>query len=147
MSAPLELHQDVIADVASRLELREPNRLAVETLAAELSQHYNVDDGQPPLEAVFDVATGVGKTYILAGSMELLVEAYGVRDFVIITPGSTILNKTRDNFTPGHSKSLLGPMSFQPVVITAENFATPAIRAAMDDETQVKVYLFTVQSL
>jgi type III restriction enzyme len=147
MTAPLELHEDVIADVASRLELREPNRLAVETLDAELSQHYHVDDGQPPFEAVFDVATGVGKTYILAGSMELLVEAYGVRDFVVITPGSTILNKTRDNFTPGHAKSLLGPMSFQPVVITAENFATPAMRAAMDDETQVKVYLFTVQSL
>lgn len=38
-------------------------------------------------------------------------------------------------------------MSFRPVVITAENFATPAMRAAMDDETQVKIYLFTVQSL
>lgn len=84
---------------------------------------------------------------LLAGSMELLVEAYGVRDFVIITPGSTILNKTRDNFTGGHPKSLLGSMSFQPVVITADNFATPAMRAAMDDETQIKVYLFTVQSL
>ena len=38
-------------------------------------------------------------------------------------------------------------MSFQPVVITADNFTTPAMRAAMDDDTQIKVYLFTVQSL
>ena len=70
-----------------------------------------------------------------------------MRDFVVVTPGRTILEKTRDNFTPGHPKSLLGPMSFQPVVITAENFTTPVMRAAMDDDTQVKVYLFTVQSL
>jgi type III restriction enzyme len=79
--------------------------------------------------------------------MELLAATSDVRNFVVITPGRTILNKTRDNFTPGHPKSLLGPMSFRPVVITTENFATPAMRQAMDDETQVKIYLFTVQSL
>jgi type III restriction enzyme len=79
--------------------------------------------------------------------MELLAASYGVRDFVIVTPGRTILDKTRDNFTPGHPKSLLGPMSFRPVVITSDNFATPAMRSAMDDDSQVKVYLFTVQSL
>ena len=91
-------------------------------------------DEQPPFEAVIDSATGVGKTYILAGAMELFAIADGVRDFVIVTPGRTILEKTRDNFTPGHPKSLLGPMSFAPVVDHAENFNTPAMRAAMDDD-------------
>jgi type III restriction enzyme len=38
-------------------------------------------------------------------------------------------------------------MSFEPVVITAENFNTPAMRAAMEDEDRIKIYLFTVQSL
>jgi len=38
-------------------------------------------------------------------------------------------------------------MSFEPVLVTADNFATPTMRAALDDNTQVKVYLFTVQSL
>ena len=145
--AELELFEDAVAEIASRLDLRAPNREAVETLAAEVSQHYDVDGKAPPFEAVIDSATGVGKTYILAGAMELFAAANDVRDFVIVTPGRTILEKTRDNFTPGHPKSLLGPMSFRPVVITAENFATPAMRAAMDDDTQVKVYLFTVQSL
>jgi type III restriction enzyme len=96
---------------------------------------------------VIDSATGVGKTYILTGSMELFAAVYGVRDFVIVTPGRTILTKTFDNFTPGHPKSLLSPMSFRPVVITSDNFATPAMRSAMDDDSQVKVYLFTVQAL
>jgi type III restriction enzyme len=143
----LQLFEDVIAEIASRLDLREPNREAVETLAAEVSQHYDVEGEPPPFEAVIDSATGVGKTYILTGAMELFAATSDVRDFVVITPGKTILNKTRDNFTPGHAKSLLGPMSFRPVVITADNFATPAMRSAMDDETQVKIYLFTVQSL
>ena len=49
---------------------------------------------------------------MLAGAMELFVIADGIRNFVIVTPGRTILNKTKDNFTPGHPKSLLGPMSF-----------------------------------
>lgn len=147
MAGTLDAHVDIVDELSARLDLREPNKLAVQTLAAELSQYYDVDEKTPPFEAVLDVATGVGKTYILAGSMELLVAAYGVRDFVVIVPGNTILNKTKDNFTPGHPKSLLKTMSFEPVVITTDNFATPAIRAAIDDDARVKIYLFTVQSL
>jgi type III restriction enzyme len=143
----LELFEDTIAEIAARLDLRLPNAEAVRTLAAEVSQHYDVEEREPPFEAVIDSATGVGKTYILVGAMELFAIADDVRDFVIVTPGRTILQKTLDNFTPGHPKSLLAPMSFQPVVITADNFNTPMMRAAMDDPTQIKVYLFTVQSL
>ena len=143
----LQLDEDLIAEIAARLDLRDPNRDAVQTLAAETSQWYDVDEREPPFEAVIDSATGVGKTYILAGAMEYFVAARDVRDFVIVTPGRTILEKTRDNFTPGHPKSLLGPMNCRPVVITSENFATPEMRAAMDDSSQIKVYLFTVQSL
>jgi type III restriction enzyme len=143
----LQLFEDVIAEIASRLDLRAPNQEAVETLAAEVSQHYDVDELEPPFEAVIDSATGVGKTFVLTGAMELFAATQDVRDFVVITPGKTILNKTKDNFTPGHPKSLLEPMSFRPVVITADNFATPAMRTAMDDENQIKIYLFTVQSL
>jgi len=146
MSA-LDLHEDIVAEIAARLDLRAPNREAVQTLTAEISQHYDVEGNQPPFEAVIDSATGVGKTYVLTGAMEMLAAAHGTRDFAIITPGRTILDKTRDNFTPGHPKSLLGPMSFDPVVITADNFNTPAMRAAMDDEDRIKIYLFTVQSL
>lgn len=145
--ADLQLFEETIAEISARLDLRDPNREAIQTLAAEISQYYDVEGKQSPFEAVIDSATGVGKTYILAGAMELLVNAYGSRDFVIITPGRTILEKTRDNFTAGHPKSLLGPMSFQPVVISSENFATPSMRAAMEDDTQIKVYLFTVQAL
>ncbi len=143
----LNLFEDVVAELSARLDLRDPNREAVRTINAAVSQYYDVEQQQPPFEAVVDSATGVGKTYILVGAMELFAAAYGVTDFVIVTPGRTILEKTRDNFTPGHAKSLLEPMSFRPKVITSDNFATPAMREAMNDDTQVKIYLFTVQSL
>ena len=143
----LLLFEDTVDEIAARLDLREPNRDAVQTLAAEVSQHYDIVQEQPPCEVVIDSATGVGKTYILTGAMELFAAARDVRDFVVIAPGRTILEKTKANFTPGHPKGLLGPLSFRPEVITADNFATPAMRAAMDDESQVKIYLFTVQSL
>ena len=88
--ANLRLFQDAIAEIAARLDLREPNAEAVQSLAAEVSQHYDVDESLPPFECVVDSATGVGKTYILAGAMELFATANGVRDFAIVTPGRTI---------------------------------------------------------
>lgn len=145
--AELDVHADIVAELAARLDLREPNRLAVETIAAEVSQYFDVDERGAPFEAILDVATGVGKTYVMVGAIEFMLQAHGVSDFVVITPGNTILSKTKDNFTAGHAKSLLNAMSFDPVVITADNFNSPRMRAAMDDPDQVKIYLFTVQSL
>ena len=145
--AELSVHSDVISEIAARLDLREPNRVAVETISAEVSQFFDVEEREAPFEAVLDVATGVGKTYVMAGAMEFMVQARDVSDFVVIAPGSTILIKTKANFTRGNSKSLSEALSFSPVVITAENFNSPAMRDAMDDPDQVKIYLFTVQSL
>ncbi len=142
----LDIDEDLIEEISSRLDLREPNREALESLVLELAQHYSVDAKPPPFEAVIDAATGVGKTYIIAAAIEYLA-ARGVRDFAVIAPGRTILNKTIANFTPGHPKSLLGSMMASPQLITAETFSTPAVRVAMDDDAQTKLYVFTVQSL
>jgi type III restriction enzyme len=137
---------DLLAAIASRLDLREPNLRAIETLAAELRQHFEVDGQPSPFEGVIDSATGVGKTYILAGAVEYLA-ATGVRNFAVITPGRTILDKTVANFTAGHPKSLLSGMEVRPVVISSENFNTAAMRREMDDLNKVKLFIFTVQAL
>ena len=137
---------DRIEAIAARMDLRQPNREALESIVFELGQHYGIDHKTTPFEGVVDVATGVGKTYIMAAAMEYLA-ADGVRDFAVVTPGRTILAKTVANFTPGHPKSLLGGMEVRPVVITSDNFASAAMRAAMDDLAQVKLYVFTVQAL
>jgi len=137
---------DRIESIAARLDLRQPNREALESIVFEIARHYEIDGEPPPFEAVVDLATGVGKTYVLASAIEYLA-ADGVRNFAVITPGRTILDKTVANFTPGHRKSLLGGMEVRPVVITSENFATPAMRTAMEDPEQVKLFIFTVQAL
>jgi type III restriction enzyme len=143
----LGVDTDRIEEVSSRLDLRWPNRVALETFLLEFGQHRRGDEERTPFECVLDSATGVGKTYILAAGIEYLAAADTIRNFAVIAPGATIRDKTVDNFTHGHPKSLLGPMQSQPVLITADNFNTAAVRASLDDDTQTKLYVFTVQSL
>ena len=143
----LLVDEGLLEAVSARLDLREPNREALETIACEVSQYFDVDGEPPTFEAVVDSATGVGKTYIMAAGIEYLAESRGIRNFAIIAPGRTILNKTVDNFTAGHRRSLLGAMEVDPVLVTADTFASAGTRAAMDDPSRVKLYVFTVQSL
>ncbi len=136
----------LIEGVTAALDLRTPNRDALTTVALRLSEHFAVPDPQVPYEGVIDVATGVGKTYVLAGVIEYMAEQ-GYRDFAIVTPGRTVARKTVRNFTPGDQKSLLPGMEVDPVVITSETFSSPGVAAAMADPERVKVYIFTVQAL
>lgn len=133
--------------VAKRLDLREPNREAVESIAFELARHFDLEHRPAPFEGVVDSATGMGKTYIFAGALEYLAQAEGVRNFALIAPSRTILDKTVAQLTPGNPKSITGGMNAPLVVVTADNFNTPSMAAAMDDENRVKLFVFTVQSL
>lgn len=142
--SPFDL--DRIEAIASALDLREPNKDALTSIALVLGQHYKVDGRSAPFEGVCDCATGVGKTYIMVGAIDYFA-AEGVRNFVIVAPGKTILNKTVANFTRSHRRSLVEGMSVDPVLVTADNFNSAAMREAMDDPQQVKVFIFTVQSL
>lgn len=142
----LPFDADRIEAIGARLDLRAPNKDALQSIIFAVHRHFEIDHEPPPLEAVVDIATGVGKTYVLAATIEYMVYD-GVRNFAVVAPGRTILGKTVNNFTLGHPKSLLGGMEVRPVVITSENFATPTMRTAMDDPDQVKLYIFTVQAL
>lgn len=136
-----------LVGVAKRLDLREPNREAVESIAFELARHYDIEQRPAPFEGVVDSATGMGKTYIFAGAMEYLALAEGVRNFALIAPSRTILDKTVAQLTPGNPKSITNGMNAPLVVVTADNFNTQSMSAAMDDDSRVKLFVFTVQSL
>jgi type III restriction enzyme len=138
--------EDRIEAISSTLDLRLPNREALEAIAWRTHHHFDTEGKLPPFECVIDSATGAGKTYVLAAALEYFA-AEGVRNFAVVTPGRTILSKTVENFTAGSERSLLGGMDVAPVVITSENFTSPAMRAAMDDSEQVKLFVFTVQAL
>ena len=134
-------------NISAALDLRQPNREAVETIAIELGRHYDLEHNTEFFEGVVDAATGVGKTYIFAAALEYLAQVRGVRDFVLVAPSKTILQKTVDQFTLGHPKCIINALPAPVTLVTADNFNTPTIAAAMDDEGQVKLYVFTVQSL
>jgi len=143
----LEVDRDTLEAVAASLDLRQPNKEAIESVAFEIAQHYDVDGKPRPFEGVVDSATGVGKTYVFAGAMEYFAQVKGVRNFVLIAPSRVILNKTIEQFTAGHGKSLLNDISAPVTLVTVDNFDSPAMASIMDDESRVKVYIFTVQAL
>ncbi|WP_425838308.1 DEAD/DEAH box helicase family protein [Streptomyces fractus] len=144
----LQFQADLLNEVAHRLDLREPNRKAIESVILRTSDHYDVQERTQPFECIVDSATGVGKTYVMAGLMEYLADAeHPARNFLLLAPGRTIRDKSALNFTPGNPKSLRPLMRSNPYVISAENFDSQAARAAMDDVSVTKLFVFTVQAL
>nr|HPJ19813.1 DEAD/DEAH box helicase family protein [Actinomycetota bacterium] len=129
----------LVEQVSYNLDLREPNQQALDALAKAL------DTAEPGAEFIADLATGVGKTYIAGGLIDYLYES-GVRNVLIVTPGSTIQRKTIDNLTPGHPKYLRGLQS-RPMVITLDTVERGEVGAALADPDRFKVFVFTVQSL
>ena len=83
----------LVEQVGYNLDLREPNQQALDALAKALGT------AEPGAEFIADLATGVGKTYIAGGLLDYLYES-GVRNVLVVTPGSTIQRKTIDNLTP-----------------------------------------------
>ena len=128
-----------VAEIATYLDMRKPNAAALDKIAQALNER------EPGAEIVADLATGVGKTYIAGGLLDYLYEQ-GVRNVVIITPGSTIQRKTIANLTPGNRKYLQG-LKCEPEVITLDDLERGAVAQALDNPDQMKVVVLTVQSL
>ncbi|MGC5048922.1 DEAD/DEAH box helicase family protein [Micrococcus porci] len=139
MSANIQYDEHLIEDIASRFDLRTPNRDALAALVQALA------DGDGFQEVVADLATGVGKTFLMAALVDYLA-LQGVRDFLIVTPGSTIQRKTLENFDQASAKYVPGAEA-TPFVITPENFRTGAVATALRDPRRVKVFVFNVQQL
>ncbi|GAA4902594.1 hypothetical protein GCM10023237_22410 [Streptomyces coeruleoprunus] len=138
MSWTLTYDQAAIEDLATRMELRDPNRRAVAKVVEEIQS----GDGR---EVVCDLATGVGKTYICRALIDYLADQ-GVRNILIVTPGRTIQRKTVANFDPGSPKFVPGA-NYEPVVITPENYAGGRVGDALHDPDALKVFIFNVQLL
>lgn len=135
----IEYDPALVEQVAHILDLRAPNAAALDAIARRL------EAAEPGAELVADLATGVGKTYIAGGLLDYLA-ASGVRNVVIVTPGSTIQAKTVANLTPGSPKYLRGLRS-DPLVITLDDLERGTVAAALEDPDRFKVFVFTVQSL
>ncbi|MCE8163588.1 MAG: DEAD/DEAH box helicase family protein [Candidatus Moeniiplasma glomeromycotorum] len=135
-------NQIILDNIAKKLELREPNKEAVQ---AFLTHYYNSENNPEKLsEYILSVATGVGKTYIIATILNYLAEAEKITNFLIVAPGKIIREKTINNFSPNKPNSLVDKLTIKPPhIIDIKNFHT----AKTTDKNQVKLFIFTVQSL
>ena len=134
-------NQTIFDNIAKKLELREPNRQAVQ---AFLNHYYKQNQDSELSECILAVATGVGKTYIMAAILNYLAEAEKITNFLIVAPGKIIREKTINNFSPNKPNSLVDKLTIKPPhIIDIKNFHT----AKTTDKNQVKLFIFTVQSL
>lgn len=128
----------LVDEISTAMDLRVPNAVALGAVAESIE----AGDGG---EYICDLATGVGKTYLAAALIEYLARQ-GVRNVLFVTPGTTIYEKTIANFTPGSDKHVAGA-DFEPLLITADNFARGQVGDALHDNSQLKLFVFNVQQL
>jgi type III restriction enzyme len=135
-------NQTILDNIAKKLELRQPNKEAVQVF---LNHYYNSENNPKNLsEYILSVATGVGKTYIMAAILNYLAESEKITNFLIVAPGKIIREKTINNFSPNKPNSLVDKLTIKPPhIIDIKNFHT----AKTTDKNQVKLFIFTVQSL
>lgn len=140
MTVTISYDPDLVAEVSARFDLRPPNQAALDVVVRHLADA----DGEF-LELVADLATGVGKTFLMSSLVDYLA-AQGVRHVLVVTPGTTIQNKTVQNFDEAHAKYVAGA-ELTPYVITPETFQRQAVGAALRNPDELKVFVFNVQQL
>ncbi|MGV0430196.1 DEAD/DEAH box helicase [Corynebacterium tuberculostearicum] len=144
MALPIALDQGLIDSIATEFQLRDPNKRALRKLIYHLTGHFD------PLEPmVMHMATGAGKTYLMAALIEYL-SRFGVKSVMVVVPPSTVLeNKTVQNFTQG-SRRYVDGFSAAPQVVSPGNYGawragqSELFRNAADGPM---VYVFNVSQL
>lgn len=144
MALPIALDQGLIKSIASEFQLRDPNKRALRKLIYHLTGDFD------PLEPmVMHMATGAGKTYLMAALIEYL-SRFGVKNVMVVVPPSTVLeNKTVQNFTQG-SRRYVDGFSSAPQVVSPGNYGawragqSELFRNAADGPM---VYVFNVSQL
>ncbi|OAA16968.1 Type III restriction enzyme, res subunit [Corynebacterium afermentans subsp. afermentans] len=144
MALPIALDQGLIDSIATEFQLRDPNKRALRKLIYHLTGDFN------PLEPmVMHMATGAGKTYLMAALIEYL-SRFGVKNVMVVVPPSTVLeNKTVQNFTQG-SRRYVDGFSSAPQVVSPGNYGawrsgqSELFRNAADGPM---VYVFNVSQL
>ena len=136
--------RDLLDIVATKFDLRTPNREALEATVSRLADR----DYEPTEPLVLNLATGVGKTYVMGSLIEYLREL-GHRTVMVVTPGLVIQAKTAANLDKSHRK-YIGGFDVQPQVITPENqrsWNNHHGAAANPSFTGSRVFIFNVQTL
>lgn len=142
----ISFDSELIESISSDFDLRTPNKLALRELVYTLDGEYD-----PTVVQVMNLATGVGKTYLMAAFIEYL-RRQGVGNVVIVTPGKTVQAKTVQNFTPGTHRYIAGA-ELPPDVVTPQNYSTwitrmnSDIRKGYSSDKPILAFIFNIQQL
>ena len=131
----------LVAELAASFGLRTANIRALDALTKRLDHRAT---GENPL--VMDMATGAGKTYVMATFIEYLRRC-GHRNVMVVTPGLVVQKKTVANFTAGSHKYIAGA-PVEANVITPDNYTTThTAQADFTESGASNIYVFNVQQL
>ncbi|QPK79836.1 DEAD/DEAH box helicase family protein [Corynebacterium lizhenjunii] len=142
----ISFDSDLLEAISSDFDLRAPNKEALRQLVFTLDGDYD-----PKMQQVLNLATGVGKTYLMAAFVEYL-RRQGVGNVVIVTPGKTVQAKTVQNFSPGSPRFITGS-PLPPEVVTPQDYSAWIARtngAAMlsfGREVPMLAFIFNIQQL
>lgn len=142
----ISFDSDMLESISCEFDLRAPNKEALRQLVFALDGDYD-----PKVMQVLNLATGVGKTYLMAAFVEYL-RRQGVGNVVIVTPGKTVQAKTVQNFTPGSPRYITGS-AVSPDVVTPQDYSAwitrqnGPLQLAFGHEVPILAFIFNIQQL
>ena len=142
----ISFDSDMLESISAEFDLRTPNKEALRQLVFTLDGDYD-----PDVMQVLNLATGVGKTYLMAAFVEYL-RRQGVGNVVIVTPGKTVQAKTVQNFMPGTPRYITGA-AVPPEVVTPQDYSAWIARQngpaqlSFGRETPMLAFIFNIQQL
>ncbi|MEW1938459.1 DEAD/DEAH box helicase family protein [Dietzia maris] len=140
--AALNLHYrpELVEELAASFSLRPHNTHALDAVAKLVAGDYD-----PAVQQVLDMATGAGKTYLMAAFVEYL-RRQGVYKVLVVTPGLVVQEKTVHNFTPGHPKYIAGA-GVPAQVVAPGSLRSLATNQLLIGEEPTRLYVFNIQQL
>lgn len=133
--------------IASDFDLRLPNKKALRKLVMALTE----DDFDPSVMQVLNLATGVGKTYLMAAFIEYL-RRQDIENVMIVTPSLTVQTKTVQNFRAGSPRYIPGAV-VSPAVTTPQDYSAWRTRLSgpaslsFGSEKPVMAFIFNIHQL
>ncbi|MBG9309503.1 DEAD/DEAH box helicase family protein [Corynebacterium belfantii] len=145
MSLNISYDENLIAQITAKFDLRQPNVDALTAIVKRLES----GDFDPQEQLVLDLATGVGKTYIMASLVEYL-RRQGVMNVMLVTPNTVVQQKTVADFTQG-SNRYIGGFDIPPALVTPDDVHKLRLGDSwyhwFAGENAPTVYIFNVQQL
>ncbi len=146
---PLQESLDILAELSEALELKKEVDLVAELDKVRAKYSTCIDFEREFPSLCFSIATGVGKTRLMAACITYLYLKKGVRDFFILAPNLTIYDKLKKDFgDPGYAKYVFNGIAefaqTHPIVITGENYDSSAAAGKLYKEHEVRINIFNI---